>query len=225
MRTFTIEGKNVSVYPCEQPGAPIVYLNTFAEEGQQIWRELCQNQSTSFSLVSVTDLDWNHDMVPWDAPPLFKKAPPCTGGADAYLHLLTHTILPAVEAELPGPPCWRGLAGYSLAGLFALYAMYQTDAFSRFASMSGSLWFPGLQEYLFTHHVKRPPDCLYFSLGDKECKTRNLVLQTVQENTQNIQRYYQSHGICTTFHLHPGNHYSHAAERTAAGIRWLLAHP
>lgn len=37
-----------------------------------------------------------------------------------------------------------GIAGYSLAGLFALYALYKTDVFTRVASMSGSLWFPGI---------------------------------------------------------------------------------
>ena len=30
-------------------------------------------------------------------------------------------------------------------------------------------------------------------------------------------------GIDTVFQLNPGNHYDHAAERTAAGIAWLLS--
>lgn len=222
MHTFTADGKTVSVYPSERPGAPILYLNTFAEEGQRVWSYLCQNPAPSFTLVTISNLNWNHDLVPWDAPPVFKNADPFTGGADAYLTLLTDVIMPTAEGMLAGPPCWRGLTGYSLAGLFALYAMDKTDAFSRFASMSGSLWFPGCKEYLFSHEWKRSPDCLYFSLGDKESKTRNPVLQTVQENTQAIRSYYQSKGILTTFQLHPGNHYNHAAERTAAGLLWLL---
>ena len=81
-------------------------------------------------------------MAPWDIPPISKNDTPCTGGADSYLDLLLSKIIPEAERQLRGTPVWRGIAGYSLAGLFAVYAMYQTGAFSRIASMSGSLWFP-----------------------------------------------------------------------------------
>lgn len=222
LRQITVHSKTVSVYPAEIAGAPVIYLNTFSAEGPQVYAELRKSKLPDFSLVAISDLNWNHDMVPWDNPPIFKNADPCTGGADEYLRLLTEEILPAAEKELAGTPRWRGLAGYSLAGLFALYAMYGTDAFSRVASMSGSLWFPGIREYILSHEAKRSPDCLYFSLGDKESKTRNPVLQTVRENTEIIQHYYQSKGIRSVFELNPGNHYNHAAGRTAAGIAWLL---
>ncbi len=78
--------------------------------------------------------------------------------------------MPEAEKELPGPPAWRGIAGYSLAGLFALYAICQTDVFSRVGCMSGSLWFPGFKEYVFSHEPKRWADCIYFSLGDREAR-------------------------------------------------------
>lgn len=74
-------------------------------------------------------------------------------------------------------PLWRGIIGYSLAGLFALYAIYQTDTFSRVGSMFGSLWFPGMKEYILIHEPKCWPDCMYFSLGDKERKTHKPVLK------------------------------------------------
>ena len=144
-------------------------------------------------------------------------------GADDYLRLLTKEIIPAAEKEIGGIPCWRGLAGYSLAGLFALYAIYQTDLFSRVGSMSGSLWFPGMKEYIFSHEPQHQLDCIYFSLGDKESKTKNPILRTVQENTKEICAYYQRKGIDTVFRLNPGNHFVQSVERTAAGIDWLLS--
>lgn len=161
-------------------------------------------------------------MVPWDSPPAFKNTEPCTGGADDYLRLLTEEIIPTAEREIPGVPRWRGIAGYSLAGLFALYAIYQTDLFSCVGSMSGSLWFPGIKEYIFSHELKRLPDYMYFSLGDKENKTRNPFLRSVRQNTEEIHAFYQSKGIDTVFRLNPGNHYNQAVERTAAGLCWLL---
>ena len=223
MYTFSIKGKTTSIFPSFEANAPIIYLNTFSNEGQKVYEATQAANCPLFTLVAISDLDWSHDMVPWDSPPVFKNSEPCTGGADDYLRLLIEEIIPTTEKEIAGAPCWRGIAGYSLAGLFALYAIYQTDLFSRVGSISGSLWFPGMKEYIFSHKPKRQPDCMYFSLGDKENKTRNPVLQYVRKNTEEIQAFYQGKGIDTMFQLNPGNHYNHAVERTAAGLCWLLS--
>ena len=222
MKSFTAGGKTITAFSAAEPESPIIYLNTFSDEGQKVFEAARALGCPPFTLVAVSDLNWNHDMAPWNSPPAFKNAEPCTGGADDYLRLLTEQIIPMVENELPCTPKWRGIAGYSLAGLFALYSIYQTDRFSRVASMSGSLWFPGIKEYVASHEPKRWPDCIYFSLGDRESRTRNPMLKTVGQNTEEIQGFYQARGIDTVFQLNPGNHYDHAAERTAAGICWLL---
>ena len=90
-------------------------------------------------------------------------------------------------------------------------------------SIPWTKWFPGMKEYIFSHEPKSRPDCIYFSLGDKEAKTRNPVLKTVQENTEKIQTFYQNKGIDTVFQLNPGNHFVQGIERTIAGIQWLLS--
>ena len=223
MLHFIIGSKTASIFPSLKTTAPIIYLNTFSDEGQKVYEASQAAGCPPFTLVAISDLDWNHDMVPWDSPPAFKNAEPCTGGADDYLRLLIDEIIPTAEKEIDGVPRWRGVAGYSLAGLFSLYAIYRTDLFSRVGSMSGSLWFPGMKEYILSHEPKRRPNHIYFSLGDKESKTRNPILRNVRQNTEEIQASYQGKGIDTVFQLNPGNHYDHAAERTAAGIAWLLS--
>ena len=223
MRAFTINGKTVDVFLASEPGTPIIYLNTFSDEGQRVYGAAQAAGCPPFTLVAISDLDWNHDMAPWDSPPAIKNAAPCTRGADDYLRLLTEEITPMAEKEIAGVPRWRGIAGYSLAGLFALYAIYQTDLFSCVGSMSGSLWFPGMKEYIFSHEPKRWPDCMYFSLGDKESKTRNQVLRNVRQNTEEIHAFYRGKGIDTAFQLNPGNHYNQAVERTVDGLCWLLS--
>ena len=222
MSSFTIAEKGVDIFPSTETTAPTIYLNTFSGEGQKIYEAARAANYPQFALVAISDLDWNHDMAPWDRPAAFKNGEPFIGGADDYLRLLVEEIMPRAEKELSGPPAWRGIAGYSLAGLFALYAIYRTDVFSRVGCMSGSLWFPGFKEYVFSHEPKRRPDCIYFSLGDKEAKTRNPVLKTVQEKTEEIQTFYQNKGIDTVFQLNPGNHFVQGIERTVAGIQWLL---
>lgn len=223
MHTFITNGKTVTIFSCTESESPIIYLNTFSGEGQEVFETVQATGCLPFTLVTISYLDWNHDMVPWDGPPAFKNAEPCNGGANDYLRLLTEEIIPTAEKGIAGVPCWRGIAGYSLAGLFALYAIYQTDLFSHVGSMSGSLWYPGMKEYIFSHEPKRRPDCIYFSLGNKESKTRNPVLRSVRQNTEEIQAFYQVKGINTVFQLNPGNHYDHAVERTAAGLCWLLS--
>ena len=223
MHAFTINGKAVDVFLETEPGTPIININTFAREGPEMVEATQCAGIPPFTWVVFSVLDWNHDMAPWDSPAAFKKGEPFTGGADGYLRLLVEEIIPEAEKELPEPPAWRGIAGYSLAGLFALYAIYQTDVFSRVGCMSGSLWFPGFKEYIFSHEPKSRPDCIYFSLGDKEAKTRNPVLKTVQENTEEIQTFYQNKGIDTVLQLNPGNHFVRGIERTVVGIQWLLS--
>jgi len=220
---FMIAGKRVDIFPGSAPDCPIIYLNTFAAEGKRVRQTLEKMKCTDFSLVAVSNLDWDHDMAPWDIPPISENDTPCTGGADNYLRLLTEEIIPQAEKTVTGIPSWRGLAGYSLAGLFAVYAMYQTDLFSRIASMSGSLWFPNFKEYAMSHELKRAPEYLYFSLGDKECKTRNPYLKVVQSHTEELASFYKDQHINTEFQLNPGNHFAEAVKRSALGIKWLLS--
>ena len=222
MSSFTIAEKGVDIFPSTETTAPTIYLNTFSGEGQKIYEAARAANYPQFALVAISDLAWNHDMAPWDSPAAFKNGEPFTGGAGETLHLLVEEIMPKAEKELPRAPEWRGIAGYSLAGLFALYAIYQTDVFTRVGCISGSLWFPGFLEYVFTHEPKRRPGCLYFSLGDKEAKTRNPALQTVQENTKAVQAFYRKKGIVTMFQMNRGNHFIQGAERVADGMKWLL---
>lgn len=222
MYELTADGKSISVFPGSEPGAPVIYLSAADGEGQKVYEAVLAAGCRTFTLVAVSGLDWNRELAPWDSSPASKKGEPFTGGADGYLRLLVEDILPRVEDGLIGPPAWRGIAGYSLAGLFALYAVYRTNIFSRVGSVSGSLWFPGLREYVLTREPKRWPDCVYFSLGDKECMTRNPVLRDVRENTEEICGHYRTMGVDTVFQMNPGNHFDHPVERTAAGITWLL---
>ena len=177
MISFTIEQKRIDVFPGARPNTPAIYLNTYGQEGKQVFQYMRETGCPDFSLVAVSNLEWEHDMAPWDIPPIRGKDAPCTGGADGYLKLLLNQILPKAEKALPGIPSWRGIAGYSLAGLFAVYSIYQTDVFSRTASISGSLWFPGIKEYIVSHMPQKKPACMYFSLGDRECHTRNKFLK------------------------------------------------
>jgi predicted alpha/beta superfamily hydrolase len=218
--SFWAQQRHVSVFGCSADG-PLLVLNMFDSSGKKVW-ELLQQSGRPFSLIVIDHLLWNHDMAPWDSPPLFKGDSPCTGGADAYLELLVKKILPRGEQMLESRITWRALTGYSLAGLFALYSMYHTDIFQRFASMSGSLWYPGIRAYVLQERPAVRPQALYFSLGDREAEARNPVFHPVLDNTKAIAAHFREEGIPTAFVLHPGGHAFQAEKRMVSGLSWLL---
>lgn len=222
-RRLLTADKKISIYPAAAPGGAVVYLNTAAGEGGQVYESLLSSGCPDFTLVTISGLDWNHDMSPWKIPPISEGDAPCTGGADEYLRFLTEQVLPQAENRISGKPLWRGIAGYSLAGLFALYSVYRTDLFSRVASVSGSLWFPDFKEYALSHAMKGRADHLYFSLGDREYLTKNPFLKSVQENTEALASFYKQSGLDAIFELNPGNHFKNPVQRTAAGISWILS--
>lgn len=65
MHTFTAGGKTVTVFPAAAPDAPVVYLNTFGEEGQKVFDAL--PAAPPLTLVSISGLDWDRDMAPGTA--------------------------------------------------------------------------------------------------------------------------------------------------------------
>lgn len=220
-QTFNTGNKKITVYPALAENRPVIYLTTYNDNGGEVYAELQKDNCPDFTLVTVSGLNWEAELSPWAAGNLFKYSEMFTGGADAYLQFLTQQVLPHAEAGLNGI-LWRGLAGYSLAGLFTVYAMYKTDLFSRAASMSGSLWYPGFKDFALKNTLRIAPQHLYFSLGDKEARARNQYLKTVQQCTEELAAHYRSLGINTCYELNPGGHYRDIISRSAAGIKWLL---
>lgn len=221
MESLMIAGKEVKIFPAKNINAPLVILHTVRGEGETVNQLARKGTATDFSLAAIGNLNWDDEMSPWAISPISPKDTPCTGGADAYLDTLEEQILPRILHYVPSPS-FMALAGYSLAGLFAVYAMYRIDAFARIASASGSFWYPKFLDYVQQHEMKRQPECMYFSLGNKEARTKNKILQSVEEKTLWLENHYREFGIRTVYEENQGNHFQKANERMAKGICWIL---
>ena len=219
---FNIIDKEVTLYKSSDTNAPLIVFNTFEGDGEDVYKELQNMGCTSINLLVVGNIDWNHDMSPWYMSSIYSKEKSFSGGADEYLKLLIDEILPKAKELIEGEPKFIGISGYSLAGLFAVYAMYKTDVFDRVVSMSGSLWFSDFIEYCKRNDYKRLPDKIYFSLGDKEANTRNPVLKTVQDKTIELSEYFKNLGSEVIFELNLGNHFTDTILRSAKGIKAIL---
>ena len=222
MTSLEIEGKKISLFGTENTSSHLVILNTYGDEGEEVWNECRKLNCPPFCLAAIRNLDWNNELSPWESPALYKNDGGFSGGADSYLSLLTDKIIPTVCDSMSSKPSYLALVGYSLAGLFAIYAAYKTDIFSRVVSASGSLWFPDFEEYVKSHDFIKKPDCIYLSLGDTEAKAKNKILATVQDKTESLFELYKSLEIPVIFELNKGNQFTEAALRTAIGIKWIL---
>jgi len=219
---FNICNKEITLYKSTDINAPLIVFNTFEGDGEGVYQALQNMGCTSLNLLVIGNIDWNHDMSPWYMPSIYSKEKSFSGGADEYLKLLIDKILPRAKELMDGEPKFTGIAGYSLAGLFAVYAMYKTDVFDRVACMSGSLWFHDFIEYCKRNEYKRLPDKICFSLGDKEANTRNPVLKTVEYNTRELSEYFKNLGSEVIFELNKGNHFTDTVLRSAKGIKAIL---
>ena len=218
----TVEGKHIQIFGEKGGPAPLVIMNTFQKDGSGVYSALRSVTDKEVKLAVIGGINWDDEMSPWECPPLGKNDAPCTGGADKYLKKLTESIIPAIRAELSEEPAYTAIAGYSLAGLFAVYSLYRTDIFSRAVSASGSMWFPEFVEFAKANDFCRKPERIYFSLGDKESHTRNPLLGRVEERTREIYGYYKNNGIAAVFEMNRGNHFKDADMRLAKGIAWIL---
>lgn len=216
--------KQITVYSNHAESAPVIYLPVVMGEGGEVYNRCLELDCPPLTLVAIGGLDWNRELSPWECDGTVRDAKPFGGQASGFLDELLNRIIPKVELSLPQPPAWRGIAGYSLAGLFSLWALWQTDVFGRAASASGSLWFPGFIDYAHEHTMPNTPDAVYLSLGKKETKTPNRMMRHVLEDTRAMEKLLGERGIPTTLELNPGNHFAQTDLRMARGIHWILTH-
>lgn len=200
----------------------LLILHCFSEEEEAVVKLLKEQEYFSFPLLCVNNLEWQKDMCPWDSPALINTEKDFIGGADEYLSLLEKEIIPKAVEILGEEPSHYALAGYSLAGLFALYAGYRSSLFSRFASVSGSLWYPDFLSFAKEKKMLSKVERIYLSLGIEEAKTKHVVLSTIERKTRELVEHYQSSGYCVNFELNPGNHFCEVERRIEKAIRWIM---
>ena len=201
--------------------SPLIVLNQYQDDTDETIREIANITDHPFNLLAIHGLDWNNDLTPWPMGPIGKGDAARKGLADIYLGRLEE-LINLVKKENGLSPTWIGIAGYSLGGLFALYSGFKSNTFSRIASCSGSFWYEGFLPYCESHKLSEKVDRIYLSLGDKESRSKNHILATVEDNTKKIFGIIKDQGRQTTLVMNRGGHFIDAAKRTAMGIAYLL---
>ena len=172
-------------------------------------REIQKLTEVDFCLIAIKVQNWNLDLSPWKAPAVFGKEG-FGGGADKTLEEVLKYCSDRDKTYIIG--------GYSLAGLFALWAAYQTDVFAAVAAASPSIWFPGFVDFMKENEIHSK--AVYLSLGDKEERARNPVMASVGICIREASDILKEKGIKTILEWNQGNHFKDADLRTAKAFAW-----
>lgn len=208
----------ITTYEYGNPEADVVLIQLTGEhelavlenEVKEI-RKRASSGELDFRFIAAKVENWNDELSPWKAPAVFKNEDFGGGAAETLEKIL------ALCTD-PGKTYYIG--GYSLAGLFALWAAYQTDRFSGVAAASPSVWFPGFSAYMREHRMKT--GTVYLSLGDREEKTRNPVMAQVGACIRDACSWMSEQGINCTLEWNQGNHFQEPDVRTAKAFAWVM---
>ena len=220
-------------------GGPVAYWGIQARDGveeevelvERHVRRLCGRMPHVLAAFAVAD--WDAAFSPWPAEGAAGRR--FAGRARDTLTWLEGVCVPAVEeaighAPRPGGPSGRQdgtgrfLVGYSLAGLFALWALGEGTAFEGAASCSGSLWFPGWAGH--AQAARYPTGSLvYLSLGLREERAHDPLMASVGDATRAQADLLAADPAVrsSTLEWNGGGHFTETSLRVAKGMAWLLS--
>lgn len=197
---------------------PPLIVGHYLEDPDSLWQQLSKDDQHPCHLAAITGVS-ESEFLPYPCPELGERFSSAQGLK--YYQTLTTVLIPALKAQLTVPVAAAPIiAGYSLAGLFALWAAAQADSpFERVISCSGSLWYPGVLEA-----IALPPErslsSVYLSVGAKEKNSGPKMFREVERCTREAYERYQD--CAKALVLNPGGHFTQVTERLYQGIAWTL---
>ena len=176
------------------------------------------------AVARVSISNWNNSLTPWPAPALRREDPPFGGGATQTLEALLQEMA-SFEQTSGSEPQSRAILGYSLGGLFALYALCTSGAFDAAASVSGSLWYDNWTDWLERCNSPATPQAssafAFLSVGTKEKRAAQLRIKRVEECTRHTETLLRSKGVRTQLDIGPGSHFQRVNERLTCAFQSL----
>ena len=169
---------------------------------------------TTFVLLEISD--WDRFLSPWKMENPFQRREAFRGEGDVTLSELL-SLIPEMEKNRKYRS--RSLIGYSMGGLFALWASTKTDLFDYVSSVSGSLWFKGLKDYLSQNRANA--ERIYLTLGKKEKKSSSPVISTVEEKTKEIFSLLSSQSYFVEYKEEEGGHFDNEGHRLINAVSFL----
>ena len=214
-----IAGRKCRLFGSERPGCLLVQPSARHENGT-LEAEVAQLEALApkpFLLATIELEDWTIDLMPWWDGNI-SRDPEAGKHGQETLDFILNDLLPELESRYGALPVLLG--GYSLGGLFALWASCQTDCFRAVAAASPSVWIHGWLPFAKKHVPMA--DAIYLSLGDREEHVKNQAIARVGDNLRAYYELLQAQSRRCTLVWEEGNHFNDNAGRLARAFAWCL---
>ena len=221
--TPTIGSLKCNVFTTELPEVLLIQPSARHEtKNDGINREvkvLAATATKGFAIVFFDTVEWAKALMPWQ-----DEAVSCNEEVGRYasntLKYIIESLIPWLHERFGKLPCIIG--GYSLGGLFALWAARQSTAFDAVAAASPSLWIKGWADFADSRSLNA--QLAYVSLGDREEHCRNQRMARIGDcvRHEHLTLANQIGSSATTLEWNSGGHFGNEAERTAKAFAWCI---
>lgn len=221
LEQLLIEGRTCRLFGSERPDCLLIQPSA-RHENATLEAEAAQIAAHSplpFLLATVELADWMIDLMPWPDANISRE-PEAGMHAQETLQYVLVSLVPALQERFGPLPVILG--GYSLGGLFALWASAQSDSFRAVAAASPSVW---IRDWLpFARKHAPLADQVYLSLGDREEQVKNQAIARVGDclRAQYALLQEQLGAQNCTLAREPGGHFNDNEGRLARAFAWCM---
>lgn len=222
MKTINnIAGKTCFLYADEQPQVLLIQpmgeheRNSIDNEVELIRKSV----SVPFVMAAFAIDNWEVELTPWHDPNI---SPSKAVGDHVFetLYYVTDQLMPYLFEQYGKLTVVLG--GYSLAGLFARWAVCKVECFDAVAAASPSLWIVAWKGFSDAHEVFAR--YVYLSLGVREEITKNKAVAQVGDNVRweydHLQRTIGADNCILEWN--PGGHFADNDKRLARAFAWCI---
>lgn len=180
---------------------------------------LATTATKGFAIVFFDTVEWAKALMPWQDEAVSRNEEVGRHASNTLKYII-ESLVPWLHERFGKLPCIIG--GYSLGGLFALWAARQSAAFCAVAAASPSLWIKGWTDYADNNSLNAR--LAYVSLGDREEHCRNQRMARIGDcvRHEHLTLANQIGSSATTLEWNSGGHFGEEAERTAKAFAWCI---
>ena len=221
MQELTIGGRLCRLFGSERPACLLVQPSARHETAtlEAEAGKITALSPSPFLLAAFELEDWIVDLMPWPDGNISREPEAGLHGQKTLQYVLL-SLLPELRERYGDLPVVLG--GYSLGGLFSLWAAVQTDRFRAVAAASPSVWIRDWQAFSEQHPTLA--EAVYLSLGDREEHVKNPAIARVGDGIRAQYRLLQRQlgpEHCTLVR-EPGNHFTDNDGRLARAFAWCI---
>lgn len=224
VESFEIDKRKIDIYIPKnvlniQMAVYVQDSEIFKEISQKLFLEMPKENLPI--IIALEGTNRNADYTPWYSKSDNSKYLEFEGRADEYLDFVVNILKPYIESNYADIKS-STILGYSLGGLFSLYAVTKTTCFDKVVSMSGSFWYKDWIEYLKKSNIDRKIS-VYLNCGKKEGSFKDGLAKGNYGFTYLTYEFLLEKNLKeVVLELDNKNHLNYVAERFIKAFKWIM---